>query len=77
MITVPSTRLHYDAKTKTFVGEVSETGFPGEELRIKSARSGRIESFRASRPERDRENEVVAYVYHNTRLGLTVRLFND
>lgn len=90
---VDSSLFTYDANTKTFVSEYSMfdnmclrmklyTDACDEGFRIRSAKTGNIESFALKHTEKTRSGQVVYAVYVPTnynllKQGVTVKIFND
>lgn len=88
LVNVNSSMLSYNARFKRFVGEISQvsrTVVPSH-IRIDSNRTRRAAEFFLASEQRDRENEVLYWIYNidpadAKTLGISnhtqIMLFND
>lgn len=74
---IPTERLHWDAKTRTFTAEASELGPLGRLVLLRSARTGAVEEFTWCHTEKDRECDVTYWEYESHRTGCRLRVYND
>jgi len=82
MVTVSTDRFTYNKDEQTFVAEVSDLQLPpGDGIALVSAQTGRVTALQVVNVERDREQEVTAWVLRSVDPELrdlfTVHLLND